>query len=135
VARFISAGLPTYTLTFTGAPVYARDAEGRIVRDDYGNPVVTQAGSSFSIKAHLNMTPRRDVERFGLDTSKQNVTILCAEPKESDPRIRHESVCTVSPDWRGLKGTLTIQAGPESAFKAVTQNVGVVHHAIFNEGL
>jgi hypothetical protein len=135
VARFISAGLPAYTLTFTGAPEYQRDAEGRIVRDDYGNPVVSQAGSSFSILAHLDDTPARDRERLGLDRAERVVTILAADPKESDPRIRHESVCTVSPDWRGLKGTLTIQAGPESAFKAITQNVGVVHHAIFNEGL
>lgn len=133
---FIDAGLPVYRLTLNSAPQYLKDDEGRIIYDDYGDPVIdgSAPATSVSILVHLEGTPAREVQRLGLDPNQMNITVLCADPMEGDVRIRHGSVCSVSPDFMGLKGALTIQGGPREDFEAVTESVGLELHAIFKEG-
>lgn len=130
--------LPHYQLTFQPdtAGQHVTDADGRVVRDDYGDPVSNPGytGQPFILEAHLSSGTLRDAQRIGRDTAEGVIDILFCNPKEGDERIRHESVCTVSPDWRGLKGTLTIQAEPESGFYKVTEKIGVSLLALFKEG-
>jgi hypothetical protein len=59
--------------------------------------------------------------------------VLCADPKEGDSRIRHDSTATITPDFMGLAGTLTIRARPESRLTAVVSAIGLKLYGEFNE--
>jgi hypothetical protein len=64
---------------------------------------------------------------------KQNLEVLCADPKEGDPRIRHDSTATITPDFMGLAGTLTLKARPESRLLPVVKSIGLKLYGEFNE--
>ncbi len=93
---------PVYKLTFPSdtAGEYLTDEQGRVLRDDYDDPVPNPdyTGQGFTLEAHLGHASLRDAQRVGRDNAEGLVRVLFCNPKEGSPRIRHESVCTVSPD-------------------------------------
>lgn len=89
-------------------------------------------GEPFSIGAHLKELTAREKSRLGYDPIEIVLEVLCADPKESDPRIQHNSVATIEPDFMGLSGTLRIQGRPKSRLGPVVDAIGVKLAAVFS---
>lgn len=119
---------PVYTLTFSPSS----DPTAPPEYDEYGDPVPVAAGEPFSIGAHLRLFTVDEKEGLGYDRTEMALEVFAADPMESDPRIQHKSVATITPDFMGLKGTLRIQGRPLSRLEPVVDAIGVKLAAVFN---
>ena len=122
---------PVYTLTFTPSS----DPTAPPEYDEYEDEIpaaVTAEPQPISIGAHLKELTAREKTRLGYDPTEIVLEVLCADPKESDARIRHNSVATITPDFMGLTGTLRIQGRPLSRLKPVVDAIGVKLAGVFS---
>lgn len=125
---------PNYTLTFEDGGGYQQDAYGNILYDPDGEPLPA-VSDSFSVEAQLIAKADNEKKRLGFDSSEMVVTVAFTNPKEGDPRIKHNTRCTVSPDFNGLTGTLVFKGEPDADFHKVKQVLGVAMTAVFEESV
>lgn len=123
--------VPNYTLSFEGGG-YQTDEYGNILYDPDGEPLPA-VSDSFSVEAQLIAKADNEKKRLGFDPSEMVVTVAFTNPKEGDPRIVHNSRCTVSPSFRGLTGTLVFKAQPDADFALVKAYLGESMRAVFEE--
>ncbi len=119
---------PHYALTLETAPEYAKDDNGRVIYDEYNEPTLLD-GSSFVVRAHVKKLSGNEAERLGLDRTKLNLELLCADPMEGDSRVTGGSRCSLS--FMGKSGTVTIQAVPNERLHDVVEAIGVKYWGTF----
>lgn len=88
---------------------------------------------AFTVGAHLKLLSEQESATQGLDAELQNLEALCTDPKEGDPRIRHEMTASITPDFMGLQGTFTVKARPESRLIPVVSAIGLKLYGEFSE--
>ncbi len=119
---------PHYPLTFSST-AYQTDADGNTVYDEYNEPALVE-GAGFTIRAHAKKLSGNEAERLGLDRTRMNLELLCADPMSGDSRITGGSRCSLS--FMGKTGTVTIKAVPDERLHDVVKEIGVKYWGVWD---
>lgn len=122
---------PHHSLTFEPSAGYLKDVDGNTVYDEY-NERTRLPNTPLTIEAHVKKLSGNEAERLGLDRTRLNLELLCADPMEGDSRIDSGELKQAALTFMGKSGTVTIQPLPAERLNDVVEAIGVKYYGTFD---